>query len=123
MRDDKTLLDDVLERAMLIDSFVAAGREAFFQSRMMQEAVIRSLEIIGEAVGQLSEDLRSTHREIPWPRIIAFRNFVIHTYWQIKLERVWEIVQTDLPNLRSAIEQIIRELPSDDSPDEQPSDA
>lgn len=116
MRDDRTFLEDILARIDLVASFTAEGREAFAQSRLVQEAVIRSLEIIGEASRHLSEALREAHSEVPWRQIAAFRNFVIHAYWEIKLERVWEIVERDLPPLRSAVQAMLASLPASDAP-------
>lgn len=70
----------MLARIDLIEQFTVEGRDAFMASRMMQEAVIRGLEIIGEASRNLSQPLRDKYPEIPWPQIAAFRNFVIHVY-------------------------------------------
>jgi uncharacterized protein with HEPN domain len=116
MRDDRTFLEDILARIDLVTSFTTEGREAFMQSRLVQEAVIRSLEIIGEASRHLSEALRETYAEVPWRQIAAFRNFVIHVYWEIKLERIWEIVERDLPPLRGTVQAILAALPTSDTP-------
>lgn len=79
-RDDLTFLEDMLERVDLVAEFTVDGRDEFMQSKMMQEAVIRGLEIIGEASRNVSETLRDAHPEVPWRQIAAFRNFVsIHT--------------------------------------------
>ncbi len=111
MRQDRLLLEDILERIALIAEFTSEGESSFMGSRLIQEAVIRSLEIIGEAAGGLSQALREQNRDIPWPQIIAFRNFVIHSYWQIKLERVWEVVSSDLPHLQLAAQRMLDGLP------------
>ena len=113
-RDDRAFLEDMLARVELVAEFTDAGREAFMKSRMMQEAVIRGLEIIGEASRNVSESLRAAHPEIPWRQIAAFRNFIIHVYWNIKLERVWQIVETDLPKLKPQLEMILVKLSPDD---------
>ena len=109
MRADRDFLDDILERIELTESFTAEGREVFMASRMIQEAVIRNLEVIGEASRAVSEELRQKHPEVPWKQIAAFRNFVVHVYWDIKLERVWQIVERDLPPLKTQVEAIRRE--------------
>ena len=118
MRDDRDLLNDILERIQLTEEFIVPGKDTFFESRMMQEAVIRNLEIIGEASRALTDDLREKHTEIPWKQIAAFRNFVIHVYWQIKLERIWEIIENDLPPLKSQIEAILDDLRDSDTEDQ-----
>ena len=71
---------------------------------------MRNLEIIGEAARIISEDLRLKHPEIPWKQIGAFRNFVIHVYWSVKLERIWQIIENDLPSLQSQIIRLLAEL-------------
>jgi uncharacterized protein with HEPN domain len=121
-RDDRAFVEDMLARITLVADFTVSGREAFMESRMMQEAVIRGLEIIGEASRNLSELLRDSHAEIPWRQIAAFRNFVIHVYWDIKLERIWEIVENDLPKLKPQLETLLASLSPDDSDDDSPQD-
>ncbi|MEO8609470.1 MAG: DUF86 domain-containing protein [Chloroflexota bacterium] len=110
MRDDRAFLEDILERIRLTDEFLQPGRDEFFRSRLIQEAVIRNLEIIGEASRGISETLRLQHPEVPWKQIAAFRNFVIHVYWGIKLDRVWEIVEKELPTLESQIVTLLQIL-------------
>jgi len=100
MRDDRILLEDILERISLTTEFVKDGHEVFSRTRMAQEGVIRNLEIIGEACRLLSPTIRDANDEVPWSQIIAFRNFATHVYWDIRVERVWTIVTEDLPRLR-----------------------
>ena len=113
MRDDHALLHDILERIQLTYTFTKEGRETFMSSRLIQEAVLRNLEIIGEAARIVSEDLRNEHPEIPWRQIGAFRNFVIHVYWSVKLERIWQIVDVDLPVLENQIVQLLPAIDTD----------
>jgi uncharacterized protein with HEPN domain len=113
-RDERTFLEDMIARIDRVAEFTAEGHEAFLQSRMMQEAVIGGLEIIGEASRGLSEELRNKYSEVPWRQIAAFRNFVIHVYWDINLERIWRIVENDLPTLKPQLETILAEMLADD---------
>jgi uncharacterized protein with HEPN domain len=117
VRDDRDLLQDILDRIQLTYDFISEGHEAFMASRLIQEAVLRNLEIIGEAARVISEDLRQKHSEIPWKQIGAFRNFVIHVYWSVKLERIWQIIEVDLPTLQSQIIPLMAELDSKSSND------
>lgn len=112
-RDDRAFIEDMLARLELVAEFTQDGHEAFINSRLIQEAVIRGLEIIGEASRNISEDLRDDHPEVPWRQIAAFRNFVIHVYWDIKLERIWEIIENDLPALNPQLEAILASLPDE----------
>lgn len=116
MRDDRAFLEDMLGRVKLVEEFTTGGHDAFMESQLTQEAVIRSLEIIGEASRNISETMRDAYPEIPWRQIAAFRNFVIHVYWDIKLERIWEIVENDLPALKPQLEALLETL--DESEDE-----
>lgn len=113
-RDDRAFIEDMLARIDLVDEFTADGHDAFMKSRMMQEAVIRALEVIGEAARNVSEPVREAHPEVPWRQIRAFRNFVAHVYWDIKMTRIWEIVETDLPKLKPQLQAILASLPTDE---------
>ncbi len=74
-----------------------------------QDAVMRNLEIIGEAANNLDESFRGKYSEIPWRKIIDFRNVVVHHYADLDLEVVWQIITTDIPPLKKKIESILSE--------------
>jgi uncharacterized protein with HEPN domain len=80
--------------------YTMGGRAAFFADPMIQDAVIRNLEVMGEAVRKVPESTRSAYPEIPWRPIAGTRDRVIHGYFTVDLEIVWEIVETELPSLR-----------------------
>ncbi len=77
---------------------------------MIQDAVIRNLEIIGEAVKNLSADLRDRHPDIPWGRIAGLRDVLIHQYFGVRLQTVWNAVENRLPELKGHIESLLREI-------------
>jgi uncharacterized protein with HEPN domain len=74
MKDDAVYLRHILDAVAKVEHYTAGGRDAFFADPMIQDAVLRNLEIIGEAVRNLSPDLRRRHPEVPWRSITALRN-------------------------------------------------
>jgi uncharacterized protein with HEPN domain len=95
---------DAVERIL---RYTVAGREAFLADPMVQDAVIRNLEVMGEAVRRVSAGTRSAHPEIPWKQIAGTRDRVIHGYFTVDLEIVWEIVETELPSLRPRLAALL----------------
>lgn len=81
--------------------------EQFLKSPWDQAAVVRHLEIIGEAAAQLDDNYTSSHPQIPWRRISDFRNVLIHEYFAVDPLLVWEILQKDIPTLRQQIEKLL----------------
>ncbi len=73
-------------------------------------AVIRAIEIIGEAVKNIPEDIRMKYPDIPWRSIAGMRDKVIHAYFGVKIERVWEVVKRDIPRIKPKFEKILEEL-------------
>lgn len=84
--------------------------EHFLSTPWDQAAVVRHLEIIGEAASQVPKDYKSDHPEIPWRRISDFRNVLIHEYFAIDPLLVWEILEKDISALKSEIEKILEEI-------------
>mgnify|MGYP001339331554 CR=1 FL=1 len=108
MRRDDAYLLDMLIAARDATSFVTGlTREQFNASRVHQLAVLKALETIGEAAARLTEATRAAHPEIPWREIIGTRHRLVHGYFEVDLEKVWNTVQHDLPSLISLLEPII----------------
>ncbi len=74
---------------------------------MLQDAIIRPLEIIGEAAGQVSEEYCELHMEIPWHKMIGMRNRLIHEYFRVNYGAVWDTVKNDLPELIQLLEKLV----------------
>jgi uncharacterized protein with HEPN domain len=107
-RDEALYLVDMRDAVERILRYTSAGRDAFFADPMIQDAVIRNLEVLGEAVRRVSADTRSAHPEIPWRQIAGTRDRVIHGYFTVDLEIVWEIVEAELPALRPRLAALLR---------------
>lgn len=108
MRDESVYLKHIRDAIERIESYTVGGRKAFFQDTMVQDAVIRNLEVIGEAVKNLSSDFRRRHPKIPWRSITALRNVLIHEYFGVDLKIVWRVVTRRLPMLKHAMERLLR---------------
>ncbi len=110
MRDDRERLQDILEAIELIEKYAAKGRTAFERDELIQIWFLRYLQIIGEASPALSANIRESHPEIAWAKIIGMRNILVHNYFEIDLPVVWNAVELELPNLKKKISAILAEL-------------
>lgn len=107
MKDDRIYLRHIVEAIQDIEKYTIAGYAAFMCERMQQDAVIRKLEVIGEAVKQLSPAIRATHVDIQWREIAAMRDKMIHEYFGVNLDIVWAAVVQNLPELKQAAMEIL----------------
>jgi uncharacterized protein with HEPN domain len=82
--------------------------EEFIANKMVQDAVVRQLEIIGEASRNLSEDFCRLHPEVPWSQIVGMRNRIAHDYLSVDMEIVWDIIAHDLPTLKLRVAELLR---------------
>ncbi len=107
-RDPRQFLLDILDSARLAQSYVSGLTFATFEEAVQtQDAVIRRLEIIGEAAGNLPQEVIGNIPDVPWAQIRAMRNHLVHRYWGADLQRVWVVIQDDLPPLIAAIEDYL----------------
>ncbi|WP_353722338.1 DUF86 domain-containing protein [Dyadobacter sp. 676] len=105
---DRARLLHILEAIQYINSFITGKiKNDIYDDPMLRFAIERQLEIIGEAANHLSQDLKSTHPEIEWRKIVAFRHFVAHEYFGIDLELVWDIVINKIPPLHETISTLL----------------
>jgi uncharacterized protein with HEPN domain len=110
-RDIRDYLHDILESVDDVESFVEGmSFEEFIKDRKTKNAVMRSIEVIGEASRQLPVALREKYSEVPWKEIIGMRDKLIHGYSGIDYETVWKAAKEDVPSLKKLIQKILRDL-------------
>ena len=114
MKDDRVYLGHIRDAIQDIEQYAAIGHDLFLADRMRQDAVIRKLEIIGEAVKNLSAQIRQERPEIPWKRIAGMRDRLTHGYFGVDLSLVWVAVERELPTLKTAIDALLSTRVSDD---------
>lgn len=108
MSRDEPLLLDMLQAASDAAEFVAAvDQTQFYADKLHQYAVIRCIEIIGEAAGKVSREFRDAHPEIPWSDIVGMRHRLIHNYSDVRLDLVWDVVRSKLPELIAILRPLV----------------
>jgi uncharacterized protein with HEPN domain len=110
LRSDRERLLDILEAIERIELQADRGRAAFDEDELAQTAIIRWIEIIGEAVRGLSNDVRQAHSEVPWRQMVAMRNILVHGYFDIDTDLVWSVVKNDLPKLEAQIRSVVDDV-------------
>ena len=110
MRDYKLYLDDILESCHKIRRYTdGMSFDEFVSDLKTQDAVIRNFEIIGESAKRLPENIKSRFEGIEWVKLIGFRNILIHDYFGVKLETVWNAIQEKIPTLEEQTQKVLDE--------------
>ena len=104
---DRLFLGHVLDAIAAIESFTAEGRNYFMSDLKTQSAVVRQIEIIGEAVKNLSAELIASETAVPWRLIAGTRDRLIHGYFKVDLDAVWSMIEQDLPPLKQNTRRIL----------------
>jgi uncharacterized protein with HEPN domain len=100
----------MVERIERIQQFVEGlDRDAFLQDAKTTDAVVRNLQVIGEAAARLPSEIKERHPDVPWGRIVGLRNRIVHAYFDVDLELVWNIVGQELPVLALALRAVHRQ--------------
>jgi uncharacterized protein with HEPN domain len=107
LREDRAWLLDILEALEKIEKYASKGECAFYDNELIQVWIIYYFQVIGEAANQLSSSFLRNHTEVPWRSVIAMRNVLVHQYFGIDLNEVWDTVSTDLPELKAKVIEIL----------------
>jgi uncharacterized protein with HEPN domain len=110
MRKDRDRLLDILEAIEKIRSRVPMEKREFMRDELIQVWCVHHIQIIGEAASKISDYLRNQHTQIPWQDIIAMRNIMVHQYFGIDLQEIWNTVNIDLTLLENQVKEIMNQM-------------
>lgn len=110
MRDPRERIKDMLEAIEHIERYVSRGRSQFEQDELIQSWFTRHLQILGEAARLLPEDVRKQAPEVPWQKMIGMRHILVHDYFRIDTEIVWQVVEKELPQLKRSLQDLLSRL-------------
>ena len=118
MRHEPSFLKDILSACRKIEAIVAATSEdLFLRDEVLPAAILHHLTVIGEAITRLSVELRERHPEVPWRQIIAVRHRIVHAYFDLDWQILWDTATDDVPNLRRQVLNILTTEFSESKPD------
>ena len=110
-KEPAVFIEHILECIELIERYIEGKTKAeFLRSIPLQDQIIRRIEIIGEAVKNIPGELKKNYKDIPWKEIAGMRDILIHGYFGIDLELTWEVVKSDIPDLKKKILKIKEKL-------------
>jgi uncharacterized protein with HEPN domain len=111
LKSDLFYLEHMLECIDRIERYCASGEERFGSDELIQDGVLRNLQVLTESSQRISAELKSRHSEVDWRGLAGFRNVVVHDYLGINVARVWRIVNVDLPVLNTTSPQFAQNWP------------
>jgi uncharacterized protein with HEPN domain len=108
MRDDRMRLADIIDAIAQIEKYTGGDKASFSHDERTEVWCLHHLQIIGEALAQMSQTFRAAHPEFPWRPAVGMRNILVHGYFEVDMEAVWEAVEHDLPPLKQQAEAALR---------------
>jgi uncharacterized protein with HEPN domain len=111
MKDARFYLEHIQDQTeYLIEASRDLSKDDFLKSQTLILAFERSLEIFGEAVGQLDASFKDDHTDIPWRKIRGLRNIVTHVYWEVDYDIIWQVVTVEIPRLKQQVDDLLQTL-------------
>ena len=107
MKSDRERLLDIKEAIERILRYSDQGKQEFESSELLQTWVVHNLQIVGESARRLSDSLKEQHAEVPWKEIVAMRNILVHDYFAVDVDEIWNVVERDLPELKNKIDSVL----------------
>jgi len=108
---DKDRLEHILNSINNVEEFIQGlDYEGFCNDKLHYYAIVKNIEIIGEAAYYLSKEFREAHTEVPWKMVCGMRHYIVHDYYQVDNQVVWEVATSDLPVLKENIKKYLAEL-------------
>lgn len=110
MKDDRLYLLHMQECLQRVEAYASGGKAEFYESGLIQDAVVRRLQVMAESSQRISEERKRRYPEIDWFRIAGFRNVLVHDYLGLDLDTVWNIIEYDLPGLKRALKEMLADM-------------
>jgi len=110
-KNSKIFLTHILDSINLVEEYLKGKSKLdFLNSKQLQDSVIRRIEIIGEAIKNIPNDIKENYSQIPWKEITGMRDILIHQYFGVDLDLTWQVIDKDLPRLKRQISDIYKKI-------------
>lgn len=110
MKETRVLIEHALDCIGRIQNYTSGGKSAFMSSGLIQDAVVRNLQVMCESVSRIPESVRTVNDEIEWRGISGLRNILVHDYLGVDVELVWQVIENRLPELAKSLEKLISSI-------------
>jgi len=112
IKGDAVYVEHILDCIDRVEEYVEEGKESFFASSLIQDAVVRNLQVLSESSQRIADSIKEQYPLIPWREISGFRNILVHDYLGLDLGVIWLVIENDLPNMREQFQIIFKSVDS-----------